>query len=410
MEDSHTAVLDLLEDNPKAAKDHASKLSFFGVYDGHGGDKVALFAGDNIFRIVSKQETFKTGNYEQALKDGFLATDRAILADPKYEDEVSGCTACVGLITDDKIYIANAGDSRSVLGVKGRAKPLSFDHKPQNEGEKARITAAGGFVDFGRVNGNLALSRAIGDFEFKKSAELAPEQQIVTAYPDVVVHEMGDDDEFLVIACDGIWDCQSSQAVIEFVRRGIAAKQDLEKICENMMDNCLASNSETGGVGCDNMTMVIIGFLKGRSKEEWYEEIAKRVANGDGPCAPPEYAEFRGPGVHHNFDDSDSGYDLEEQQKQGKSFGLGGYRGRVIFLGDGTEVMTDSDDTEMFDNAEEDKDLVSQVWRGTSQDSPEAGQKAAGTGAAASTETADKKADDKKTEGPAAAAETKKAA
>lgn len=70
-------------------------------------------------------------------------------------------------------------------------------------GEKARITAAGGFVDFGRVNGNLALSRAIGDFEFKKSAELAPEQQIVTAYPDVVVHDLSDDDEFLVIACDG---------------------------------------------------------------------------------------------------------------------------------------------------------------------------------------------------------------
>lgn len=70
-------------------------------------------------------------------------------------------------------------------------------------GEKARIGAAGGFVDFGRVNGNLALSRAIGDFEFKKSAELSPEQQIVTAYPDVTVHELTDDDEFLVIACDG---------------------------------------------------------------------------------------------------------------------------------------------------------------------------------------------------------------
>jgi protein phosphatase 2C family protein 2/3 len=70
-------------------------------------------------------------------------------------------------------------------------------------GEKARISAAGGFVDFGRVNGNLALSRAIGDFEFKKSPELSPEQQIVTAYPDVTVHELTDDDEFLVIACDG---------------------------------------------------------------------------------------------------------------------------------------------------------------------------------------------------------------
>lgn len=87
----------------------------------------------------------------------------------------------------------------------------------------------------------------------------------------------------------GIWDCQSSQAVVEFVRRGIAAKQDLEKICENMMDNCLASNSETGGVGCDNMTMIIIAFLNGKTREQWYDEIAKRVANGDGPCAPPEY-------------------------------------------------------------------------------------------------------------------------
>ncbi|TEA21923.1 Protein phosphatase 2C-like protein 2 [Colletotrichum sidae] len=382
MEDAHITVLDLLTQGSDEAKKHDSKLSFFGVFDGHGGDKVALFAGDHIHDIIKKQETFKKGDYEQALKDGFLATDRAILngnirpklsntsrnieagslvsGDPKYEEEVSGCTACVGLISDNKIYVANAGDSRSVLGIKGRAKPLSQDHKPQLEAEKSRITAAGGFVDFGRVNGNLALSRAIGDFEFKKSAELSPEAQIVTAFPDVEVHEISDDDEFLVIACDGIWDCQSSQAVVEFVRRGIAAKQDLDKICENMMDNCLASNSETGGVGCDNMTMLIVGLLRGKTKEEWYEEIAKRVAAGDGPCAPPEYAEFRGPGVHHNFDDSDSGYDVDTENK-GKPFGIGGYKGRIIFLGDGTEVLTDSDDTEMFDNAEEDKDLESQV-------------------------------------------------
>ncbi|ROT41748.1 protein phosphatase 2C [Sodiomyces alkalinus F11] len=366
MEDAHTTVLDLLPPGSEEAKNHPSRISFFGVFDGHGGDKVALFAGENIHEIVAKQDTFKKGNYEQALKDGFLATDRAILNDPRYEEEVSGCTACVGLITGDKIYIANAGDSRSVLGIKGRAKPLSQDHKPQLEAEKSRINAAGGFVDFGRVNGNLALSRAIGDFEFKKSAELSPEAQIVTAFPDVEVHEITDDDEFLVLACDGIWDCQSSQAVVEFVRRGIAAKQDLEKICENMMDNCLASNSETGGVGCDNMTMIVIGFLRGRTKEEWYEEIARRVAAGDGPCAPPEYAEFRGPGVHHNFDDREDDYEANLDLKGGRSFGISGYKGRIIFLGDGTEVQTDSDDTEMFDNADEDKDLESQVSKSPS--------------------------------------------
>ena len=96
-------------------------------------------------------------------------------------------------------------------------------------------------------------------------------------------------------------------------------------------------------------------------------------------------AEFRGPGVHHNFDDSDSGYDVDEH-KQGKSFGIGGYRGRIIFLGDGTEVLTDSDDTEMFDNAEEDKDLVSQVAKGTS--SAEEGEAAAAGTSEAGSSTA----------------------
>ncbi len=73
-------------------------------------------------------------------------------------------------------------------------------------------------------------------------------------------------------------------------------------------------------------------------------------------------AEFRGHGVHHNFDDSDSGYDVDMDQKL-KSFG-GNQRGRIILLGDGTEVLTDSDDTEMFDRSEEDRDLASQVHKG----------------------------------------------
>ncbi|RAL00276.1 PP2C family serine/threonine-protein phosphatase [Aspergillus ibericus CBS 121593] len=364
MEDAHASVLDLqakFADQNEKPTDPDKRLAFFGVYDGHGGDKVALFAGENVHKIVAKQESFAKGDIEQALKDGFLATDRAILEDPKYEEEVSGCTAAVSVISKHKIWVANAGDSRSVLGVKGRAKPLSFDHKPQNEGEKARISAAGGFVDFGRVNGNLALSRAIGDFEFKKSPELSPEQQIVTAYPDVTVHDLSDDDEFLVIACDGIWDCQSSQSVVEFVRRGIAAKQDLYRICENMMDNCLASNSETGGVGCDNMTMIIIGLLNGRTKEEWYNQIAERVANGDGPCAPPEYAEFRGPGIRNQFEENPDDFDMENDRARGFSV----RSGRIILLGDGTELIPEQNDDELFDQAEEDQDLANQVRRDT---------------------------------------------
>jgi protein phosphatase 2C family protein 2/3 len=166
--------------------------------------------------------------------------------------------------------------------------------------------AAGGFIECGRVNNKLAMSRAIGNFKFKKPGSLPPEQQMVTALPDVTIHEIADDDEFLVVACDGmlfkvsslpdvtnylhtgIWDCRSSQAVVEFVRRGIASKQELHIICENLMDNCLARDGDMV-VGSDNMTMIIIGLLHGKTKEEWYDSIAQRVADGDGPCAPPEY-------------------------------------------------------------------------------------------------------------------------
>lgn len=82
MEDAHAAVLDLqakYTENTDKPTDPAKRLAFFGVYDGHGGDKVALFAGENVHKIVSKQDSFAKGDIEQALKDGFLATDRAIL-------------------------------------------------------------------------------------------------------------------------------------------------------------------------------------------------------------------------------------------------------------------------------------------------------------------------------------------
>lgn len=83
MEDAHACVLDLkpeTDDPDQTVTASNLRLSFFGVYDGHGGDKVAIYAGDNLHKIIAKQDAFKEGNIEQALKDGFLATDRAILS------------------------------------------------------------------------------------------------------------------------------------------------------------------------------------------------------------------------------------------------------------------------------------------------------------------------------------------
>lgn len=81
MEDAHACILDLKVPGADKSQTPADqRLSFFGVYDGHGGDKVAIYTGEYLHEIIAKQEAFKAGNLEKAIKDGFLATDRAILS------------------------------------------------------------------------------------------------------------------------------------------------------------------------------------------------------------------------------------------------------------------------------------------------------------------------------------------
>ncbi|KAG7088450.1 hypothetical protein E1B28_012441 [Marasmius oreades] len=291
MEDAHAIKLDLGESSE-------GSNAFFAVYDGHGGGTVARYAGQNLHKRLTTEEAYRSKDYETALKRAFLGTDEDLLANPAHARDPSGCTAVAALVTQDKIYVANAGDSRSVLSSKGEALPLSFDHKPTNESEKTRITGAGGYVEYGRVNGNLALSRAIGDFEFKKNLSLSPEKQVITADPDVTVHDLNGEDEFIILACDGIWDCLTSQQVIDFVRLQVSEGKELTEIGEMMCDHCLAPDTSSGaGIGCDNMTILIVAILHGQTKEEWYSWITDRVKNGVGyktPTAIPQlYAQSR---------------------------------------------------------------------------------------------------------------------
>ncbi|KAK8865620.1 hypothetical protein IAR55_000764 [Kwoniella newhampshirensis] len=269
--------------------------ALLGVFDGHGGAAVAKFTGTTLHSRLAALDTYKSGEYEVALKQVFLKTDEDLRADPTFFNDPSGCTAVVGLITTDgRIIVANSGDSRSVLGYKGEAKAMSNDHKPTNKEETARITSAGGFVEFGRVNGNLALSRAIGDFEFKQNYSLEPEKQIVTADPEIITHKIDGEEEFLVLACDGIWDCLSSQQVIDFTRRAIANGDSLSKICEDMMVKCLATDSETGGIGCDNMTVVVVALLNGKTPDEWQQWVKERVEKKIGYDTPESVPDIFG--------------------------------------------------------------------------------------------------------------------
>jgi len=87
---------------------------------------------------------------------------------------------------------------------------MSHDHKPDNELEKLRIEKAGGYISDGRINGNLNLSRAIGDLEYKKDEKIGVHEQLITAVPEIIKKKITDDDEFLVLGCDGIWEIKSN--------------------------------------------------------------------------------------------------------------------------------------------------------------------------------------------------------
>ena len=246
------------------------------------GQQVALFVKKNLPMLIKNSPAFKAKNYRQALIDGFLGIDKrletpegrkeliainatmnssgksptaeALQSDPEELANYVGCTACAAIITKTEIYVANSGDSRCVLSKNGIAINMSEDHKPDLENEKKRIIKADGYVEENRVNGVLNLSRSLGDLEYKQNKKLKPEEQMITAYPDVKVEKISNETDFLIIACDGIWDCMTSQNAVDFVKEQIlksSYKQDktykLSKIIEAMLDKIVAPSVEANG-------------------------------------------------------------------------------------------------------------------------------------------------------------------
>ena len=149
--------------------------------------------------------------------------------------------------------------TRAIVSRKGRALALSEDHKPALPTELQRIQKAGGWVTAqGRINGNLNLSRALGDLKYKGDKSLPRAEQIITAQPDITKHKLEKGDEFVVLACDGVWDCMTNQEVVDFVSARLKRKMSLKAIIEEILDHCLAEDPRsTGGIGGDNMTCII---------------------------------------------------------------------------------------------------------------------------------------------------------
>ncbi len=241
---------------------------------------MAIFARNHLPGILRSSSAFKAKNYRQALADAFVEVDKMLqseagktdlekifaedtnkvtpLLEPPSVRELAnctGCTACVALVTPAEIYVANAGDSRSVLAKTGVAINMSTDHKPDLPEERKRIEHAGGYVEDNRVNGVINLSRSFGDLDYKMNKKLPANEQMIIPCPDVHVEKMSADCDFLIIACDGVWDCKTSQAAVDFVKEQIAKSTfkaakgfKLSQTIEALFDSIVAPDVETSGI------------------------------------------------------------------------------------------------------------------------------------------------------------------
>jgi serine/threonine protein phosphatase PrpC len=206
------------------------KSGYFAIYDGHGGREAVDYIERHLHRQVARQ--LREGNHPaRALEAAFLDTDKAMLARGEYNE--SGSTVASALIRPSTsragqrdLFVANVGDARAVVAVHAasadgsgagansnarsngggaplKAVRLSRDHTPNDPAEADRVRRAGGAVFRGRVDGQLAVSRAMGDHALRRSG--------VSALPHQQHLPLTRDHKFMIVACDGLWDVITDQ-------------------------------------------------------------------------------------------------------------------------------------------------------------------------------------------------------
>lgn len=253
----------------------------FAVLDGHGGKEVSALASRLLTKEVEQRSrTSKQGSspdledalaralpsLDARLRDGLWGLGH-ILPAPLHPFAAVGSTACVAVVdfARREVLVANIGDSRAMLIRNGKAIALSEDHKPENPKERRRIVEAGGEVKkvgpCHRVDGNLNLSRALGDFNLKSNFELPPEKQKVSAFPDITrTPFVGGHEELLLVACDGLFERCSNQDIADLVwpryRQGVPLRQ----ISKDVLLACCARGC--GGQpmepGTDNESVILV--------------------------------------------------------------------------------------------------------------------------------------------------------
>ena len=276
-------------------------IGYFAVYDGHCGNQAAQFLQDNLHSRIVKHPLF-TNNLHQAITECCLQADKDFLDECKAKRIYCG-TTCLGIVLQQSaLTVFNIGDCLAVMGLRdGTAKALSTPHKPGRTDEEMRIKAAKGWiteekelymgrlhrmdlsdpvvrdkaqkvtwVTIHRVCGELAVSRSIGDPDYKR---FVPNQKVDACFnwptghdesfaadlvipnPDVETFDITSDDEFFIIASDGLWDVVSPQEAVMTVQTKFQNHRPPAEAAEELCELALKLGSS------DNVTVVIVKLV-----------------------------------------------------------------------------------------------------------------------------------------------------
>jgi len=250
----------------------------FWVLDGHRGSEAAQFGAtalrEEIGATIKKGKLPSTSKIEQS----FRSVDNQLRKHFKqHPDKPKAGTTVIGALVaqqQDGSYQAkliNCGDSRGIiiqnpLSEDGSLSIIeTIDHKPGDPIEKARILAAGGKVKGGgntRIDGKLAVSRGLGDFDFKADKSRKAAEQKVSCQPDVYEASNLMPGSVLVLACDGVWNVLSSEEVAATVQEELQAdpQADLNEVAATIVDLSLELGST------DNVTVLLVHLVGEKPK------------------------------------------------------------------------------------------------------------------------------------------------
>ncbi|GBM65175.1 Protein phosphatase 1E [Araneus ventricosus] len=266
MEDRHVIHHDL---NLLLDLKNAPAHSYFAVFDGHSGVDAATYASAHLHVNIAKHPAFLTDTVT-AIIEGYKITDENFLKKCSEENLKSGSTAICALIREKTVYLSWVGDSQAVLVKEGKPVIVTDPHKPDREEERKRIEDLGGEITchtgISRVNGILAVTRALGDPDHKR---------YISSEPEITTINLDGTEDFLILACDGLWDGMCPEEVTSALYHnlsGSALDEPLDAVAAKLVHQSKLQGSE------DNITAVVVFLRDSKTIKECATELVAQVA------------------------------------------------------------------------------------------------------------------------------------